>query len=163
MQYRGCTGRRLLCFSSLPSPGQALAAGGHCLLVGGERGRGSAPSSALWNGLEINHPLTPSPANKRGRVEPCGMDAVLQDYLRARTASSWAWVCVWPVRSSGHGAASASPTGPLWVIQHLQIGLVASFCVVGFCVDNANAAAEMLRSEMPAETQKPAAGASVWF
>lgn len=158
MEYRGCTGRQLLCFSSLPSPGQALAAGGHCLLVGG-----SAPSSALWNGLEIKHPLTPNPANKRGRVELCGVEAVLQGYLRAQTAFSWTWVCVWPMRLSGHGAASASPTSPLWVIQHLHIGLVASFCVVGFCVDNTNAAAEMLRSEMPAETQKPAAGASVWF
>lgn len=72
-------------------------------------------------------------------------------------------VCVWPVRLSGHGAASASPTSPLWVIQHLQIGLVASFCVVGFCVDNAIAAAEMLRSELPEEMQKPSSGASVWF
>lgn len=43
-----------------------------------------------------------------------------------------------------------------WVIQTLQVGVVASVSAMGLCNDNANAAAAMLRSELPAGAQKSA-------
>lgn len=122
-------------------------------------GQGSTPGprSALWK-LGGNKTLVDSQSGKKMQTRravwdggcapglPDSFICLLLDiglYVTCAATGTWGSFCF------SHQSPLGDPT-PVGRI------LAAFFFVMGFCIDKANAAAEMLRSEMSAETQKSA-------